>query len=349
MRHFSFVLAFASLLAACTSEDVMNVNNGAPINFRAGTDFSMTQSRGVMISTDGLSSFYVTAFNKDDKALFENQLFVFDNVLNGFASSMKYYFPSDGSDVKFHAYYPSLDELNATIANRKLVDYSPAENIKDQQDFITATASANKTTGASGVQLNFAHELSTVSFMAKNENEGYVVKVCGVRLGQVASKGTFDFVTSKWTLDDQKSNYEVITDPITLNNVGQEIFNQDYGFMLPQSFGNNHWDPANDPENNNKGAYVAFKINVKTNAGAPIFPKTGDTFEWVAVPMPSDATWTSGNYYCYQIDFTESLGYISPEDGDDAGDEGEKIKYGDGAIHFKAEVAKWAVKNIDLP
>lgn len=350
-KFFCFVGALAAMLVACTSDDVLDVQNGNPIEFRAGKDFCQTRGAAFVDTIyNTVPSFYVSAFNAAGNVMFEKEQYVFDTLQTKFSCSKTHYFPADGSNLNFCAYYPNLEDFGYTVTGKQLVNFSPKADFKDQVDFLTATATANSTSGAAGVPLNFQHRLAMIDFNAKNMNEAYVVKISGIRLGHIASKGTFNIENNTWTLaSSEETNYEsVLADSAyVLNNVSQNIFKDRYAFLLPQSFASNSWSPATDPTNSAEGAYIAFKISVKTSGGVKVFPaeSSADEFAWVATPIPSTWEWTAGYLYNYTIDFTDSIGYVSPEDG---GDEGEEIKYGEGKIDFHVTVTSWNPQDLNL-
>lgn len=214
-KQFMFMAMAAMLIASCSSDDVVSTNTGRAIDFRTSVG-----TRGAETTTDNITKFWVTAIDGNNANYFSKQEFTKDGSF--FTSSPLYYWPAGKLD--FVAYSPSETDLGATVTInntiKTLADFSPAEQIANQKDFVTATASGTRAANeTNGVELTFAHQLSQIEIKAKNSNTGYVYKVVGVRIGKPVSKGTFTFGANTWALTTtEKSNYavEYATDEKTL-------------------------------------------------------------------------------------------------------------------------------------
>ena len=324
-------------LASCAKDSVKEVNKGHAIDFRVAT-----QTRATETTTANLSTFYVTAIDAKGSNYFTNAAFT--KIEEYFSSSPAYYWPGDGSDLEFYAYAPAAETLGATatIDNtaKTLSGFSPAAQFADQKDFVTATATGNKTNETSGVALTFDHQLTQIEVKARNANEAYVYKIKGVRIAQPVSKADFDFTTKQWTPSTEKAIYQVqYSNEITLNTYGQCIMKTegDNAMLIPQQLV--AWDAENDKTNTAKGAYLSVYAQVETTEGARVYPNVdGMDYAWLAVPI--DTKWEAGYKYVYTLDFTNGAGYSDPLDGPETG--GTVLG---GAIKFTMDVNPWGEKS----
>lgn len=349
MKKQLFLTAMTALvMVSCSEENVLDTNKGNAIDFRAAMG-----TRAQETNTANMSSIYVTALDARNENLFSDQLF--SKSGNFFTSTPAYYWPGDGSTLTFYAYSPSKTDLGGTLtitsATKKLTDFSPATDISNQKDFVTIKATGNKTNETSGVQLQFEHRLVQIEVKAKNTNEGYQYKVKGVRIGMPVSKGTFDFDANTWTLNSEKTNYEVTYETERmLNGMPASIMktDDDNAMLIPQQL--TAWATATDKTNVAKGAYLAVKVKITTKAGAHVYPvANGGDYDWVAVPI--ETNWVAGNKYVYTLDFSNGAGKVDPEkvvDPDDNYQPGDDIL--GGAIKFTVNVTDWTeqAENINM-
>ena len=323
-------------LASCAKDSVKEVNNGHAIDFRVAT-----QTRATETTTANLSTFYVTAIDAKGSNYFTNAAFT--KIEEYFSSSPAYYWPGDGSDLEFYAYAPAAETLGATVSidnsAKTLTGFSPAAQFANQKDFVTATATGNKTNETSGVALTFDHQLTQIEVKARNANEAYVYKIKGVRIAQPVSKADFDFTTAEWTPSTDKAIYQVqYNNEITLNTYGQCIMETegDNAMLIPQQLV--AWDAENDKTNTAKGAYLSVYAQIETAEGSRVYPNVdGMDYAWLAVPI--DTEWEAGYKYVYTLDFTNGAGYSDPLDGPETG--GTVLG---GAIKFTMEVNPWGEK-----
>ncbi|MDE5786621.1 MAG: fimbrillin family protein [Duncaniella sp.] len=340
-------------LAACTEQEipVSATRDGNAIDFRPAMG---TRSRATETTNDNLSQFTATSFLGDTN-YFTNVNFAKGS--DGFFTSVaKYFWPGDKTDLSFYAYSPSEEELTSTggtivmePTTKQLQDFSVAEEIADQVDFITAYATGNKEDNeASGVELTFDHRLAQIEVRAKSDNQQYKFKVTGVRIGRAQYLGTFDFTTNEWTLDDWHDTavYTSSCDEVTLSSNPVSIMGASGNAMLlPQTL--TPWSPTNDPDNVAREAYLSVLVNISTEDGAVIYPFPSDTrkdasgnvrkYAWASVPLSE--TWEAGKKYIYTLDFTEGAGNVDPDDPTP----GEPV-LGD-PIKFTVKVTDW----VDTP
>ena len=110
MKKFLLWSGIAVLaIAGCAKDQTSEVNNGYAIGFRAGAGTKATE-----LYTYQLASFYCTAVDAKDANFFTNVGFARSG--DYFASSPAYYWPADGSTLKFWAYSPSNEIMGTEVA-----------------------------------------------------------------------------------------------------------------------------------------------------------------------------------------------------------------------------------------
>lgn len=238
---------------------------------------------------------------------------------------------SETNEMKFYSYSPSQDELGADIVPTEgqtgltLENFTVAEDIADQVDFITSMASGTKSKNeTNGVELTFDHRLSQIELRAKSESKTYTYKVCGARIGRAQTTGSYDFNSNTWTLDKWGNTeiYDAYCDTITLTADPVSIMGPSGNAMLiPQKL--YAWDPSADPDNVARDAYLSVLVQITRNDnGYRMYPFSDDTektedgnyrqFAWAAIPL--SGTWEQGKKYVYTLDFTNGAGFIDPDD-----------------------------------
>ena len=304
------MIAIASLaIVSCTKDNTKEINKGQAIDFRVAI------TRATETTTDNLENIWVTAIGETGNSHFTKVEFTKDGSY--FVTPNAYYWPSDGSSLTFYAYAPSeaaIDGESLTIdgTEQKLTGFAPAEAVKDQIDLTAAVASGSKNDSESGVELIFDHILTQVEIQAYSNNTGYKHKVKGVRIGNVGSKGNYDFKLRDWTLTGEQDDYEITYDtPIELTSEFKNIMGDNGNAMLiPQTL--TAWNLKNDPTNTANGSYIAVLVNIETADGAIVFPKTKDEYDWVIFPLEGE--WVRGFKYVYKMDFSNGSGYTGGGD-----------------------------------
>ena len=349
-KLFMFMAMAAMLIASCSSDDVVSTNTGRAIDFRTSVG-----TRGAETTTENINKFWVTAIDKAGANYFSKQEFTKDGSF--FTSSPLYYWPAGKLD--FVAYSPSETDLGVTVTInntiKTLADFSPAERIANQKDFVTATASGTRAANeTNGVELTFAHQLSQIEIKAKNSNTGYVYKVVGVRIGKPVSKGTFTFGANTWALTTtEKSNYavEYATDEKTLTADAATMMGEGGNAMLlPQQLV--AWASETDKKNEADGAYLALKIQITTKDGARVYPAKGD-YDWAAVAIGTK--WEAGKKYVYTLDFSNGAGKVDPEKPTPTPDPDKPDPFNPGddilgkPIKFTVEVTEWTPADQSVP
>lgn len=355
MKKALLLMSVAGLaLASCTEQDeAVRANEGQAIDFRPAM---AALTRASETTNANLKSFDATALLGTSQ-YFRN--ITFSKGTGGFYTSQdNYYWPGDDSSLDFYAWSPSANELGAEITidsqTKELTDFTVAEDIADQVDFITANASGNKKENeSSGVELTFDHRLSQIELRAKTDNKTYVYKVAGMRIGRPQTTGSFNFADNTWTLDSWHDTfvYESSCTPVTLTSDAQNIMGESGNAMLlPQTL--TAWDAVGDPDNVARQAYLSVLINITTaDTGVRIYPFPTDTkkdengnlreYAWASIPI--SGTWEQGKKYIYTLDFTDGAGNVDPDDPTPG-----KPVLGD-PIKFTVQVNDWVDAPLPTP
>lgn len=364
MKKGLILLGFAIVaLSSCTKDTTKVVNNGHAIDFRAAT------TKGASLDyTYDLNSFFATAIDATDANYFTNAGYA--RVGEYFTSNPAYYWPADGSTLTFYAFSPSAESLGATVSisasEQKLYGVTPEKDINDQVDMVVAKAQGSKADEATGVMMNFSHRFSQIRLEAKNTNSDYEYKVAGVRINNLIKSGDFDFSDNSWDLGTDLEDYTLeyaqgneitvgySSTLLTRTENANNSYDTNNAIVLPQTL--TAWNPENDPENNEDGAYLAVKINICAATGDQIFPATEGEYEWVAAPVA--CTLEEGNKYVFRLDFSYGAGYTDPDDGPTSKVLDEDIKFtlsvnalespSEGASIRKALEGNWLAKKIEI-
>lgn len=325
MKNTLLLIPLAMLgLASCSDDVSTSVNLGDAIEFRPAMG---SFTRASETTNANLNDMNVTAFLGDTK-FFENVNFAKGN--DGFYTSQhNYLWPADNSQLTFYAYSSDIDNLNGTLTwdatSKKLENATIPDEIADQIDFITASATGTKDNNeTAGVPLTFNHQLSQIELQAKSDTQDYTVEVSAIRIGRAEYMGTFDFTTSEWTLDEwhDKAVYDSsLSSPVTLSATPVSIMGDSGNAMLlPQKL--TPWSPKGDPDNAARGSYLSVLIKITTPEGVVLYPYPSDTkldsngqkreYAWASIPI--DTKWEAGKKYIYTLDFTHGGGNVDPDD-----------------------------------
>ena len=337
-----FVIAAASLLAvtSCSVDEVVggNVLSNNEINPTARIVGDVKDARAVETKITNLGKFTVNAFQTGDANYMNNvEYTTSDNGSSWTTAAGKFFWPVEG-DLHLYGYAPAAPGKNGTFKIDKdaqtLTDFVPFETADAQQDFVYAKSTGNNATnGTTGVELNFQHALTEISVAAKNSNTAYTVKVTGVKLGNVKTKGTFTFPSiansaASWTLSDvaeDVGSYEttwstasVLTSSVSTLDEANVAF-----MLLPQQL--------EKSEKASEKAYLALKVNI-TMQGSKVI-RDG----WAYIGL--NTNWEMGKHYTYTVDFSDGAGQ----------DENGKQIISGKEMALKVKVTPWNAKAVDLP
>ena len=361
-RVLSLMCIAALAFTSCSRDEIRETQSPESISFRTP---ALTKAQEVS-SIDKLDDigFYVTAYLvKETESTPEYSLY-FNNEhyfwsLESFVSETPYYWPSDGSELKFYAFSPASTEFGVeaptTADNGSLMfeDFTPAESIFEQDDLLVAVKATsedqakddfenqeNQTTERhAGIALEFSHALSQIRINAINNHERYVVKVKGVKLGNIPTGATYTFgETGSWSfpaspeLADYTATYN---DPVTLGSNSSALLpNEEGAMIIPQQL--TAWDPATPDDG---GAYIGVLVNITTKAddsseaASQAYPATKGEYDWVAIPISTNLE--TGMKYTYTLDFSDGAGY----------DETTGTRIGND-IKFNVRVSDWSVEYV---
>ena len=331
-----FVMAAACLLAvtSCSVDEVVggNVLSNNEIGLNTRVD-----SRAVETKITNLGKFTVNAFQTGDANYMNNvEYTTSDNGSSWTTAAGKFFWPVEG-DLHLYGYAPAAPGKGGTFKIDKdaqtLTDFVPFETAAEQQDFVYAKSTGNNATnGTTGVELNFQHALTEISVAAKNSNTAYTVKVTGVKLGNVKTKGTFTFPSiansaASWTLSsatEDVGSYETTWSTATeLTSSVSTLDEANVAFMLlPQQL--------EKSEKASEKAYLALKVNITMQGGKVI--RDG----WAYIGL--NTNWEMGKHYTYTLDFSDGAGQ----------DENGKQIISGKDIKLNVKVAPWDAKAVAL-
>ena len=306
MKTKSYLYAMTALLALTScSEDAVDELSKSEIGLSVHMDDFQGKggSRAIETNTGNFQNFKMTAFiegrpNYIDNVNYSKNGSSWDNNIGSF-------FWPIGSCLNFYAYAPENPGQAGTITINKdkqtLEGFAPKTNVAEQADFVYANEYSGNTPGSAnyptGIGLNFHHALSEITVCAKNENTAYDIKVSGVKIGNVISKGDFTlpYVRKReaaWTLSSEKGSFTGTANTTSLAAGATQIGGTDATFMLiPQQLAKA--DKAVD------GAYIALHILATSNGKT-----TYDGWSYVGI----DTNWEMGKHYDYVIDYSNGGG-----------------------------------------
>lgn len=367
---FLFAALATAAMAACSTDEVIDVNKGNAISFRTSVDKA---TRTTIYSNSSLmDKFKVTAIG--NSATYFSDLEVTGKTENNtttWTPASTYYWPIYSLD--FYAYAPT--DLNSTSgatvsidnSSQNISDFQPNSDVSKQQDLVVALAKS-KTTTTSAVALNFKHALSQVDVQAKCSNENVTVKVLGVKFVNIGTKATLTFSANEqndiysWGTTSETAAYmSGVSSAVTLTSTAASIMGDaDHFLMIPQTL----TAATSLTTATQTGAYISVLCQVSVKQGGStsatqIFPQTADKYAFAAVPI--SGTWEAGKKYTYTLNYgdgsseygggcgvvdptqkiPDNSGYSAPENATDfenAGTAGNNIL---GAISFSVSVEDW--------
>ena len=306
-----FMMAAACLLAAtsCSQDELAGSSplSGNEIGLTAIIGGDVKDTRAVETKITNLGKFTVNAFQSGEANYMNNvEYTTSDNGSSWTTAAGKFFWPVEG-DLHLYGYAPAAPGASGTFKIDKdaqtLTDFVPFATAAAQQDFVYAKSTGNNATnGTTGVELNFQHALTEISVAAKNSNTAYTVKVTGVKLGNVKTKGTFTFPSiansaASWTLSsatEDVDSYETTWSNATaLTSSVSTLDEANVAFMLlPQQLEKS--DKASEK------AYLALKVNITMQGGKIIHDG------WAYIGL--NTNWEMGKHYAYTVDFSEGAG-----------------------------------------
>ena len=357
MKKSLFILAGLALLgtSCAKTEEVVETSSGRAISFN-GYAAKLTKAAKTDVTAETLESFNVTAIGNNEVYITNETYTKKGNV---WESNPVHFWPTYSLD--FYAYNtPAATtgftrEITTTV---QTLTVTPSSILGEQEDLVAAYAvskSATNTNADGAIVLEFKHYLTQVIVKAKNSSsDNYTVVVDGVKLANLAGDGIYTFSDGKMTASSEKinsassSDYSATFPSKTLTGEAQEVMTgagTGRWYLIPQTV--KAWD-LNESENSSNGTYLALKVKITTSNGAKIYPASGETSAWMAVPVPAGLDFLQGKRYNVTLDFyslsNHGAGYVDPEapgelDGDaETSDAGKKIRE---VIMFQTSVSAW--------
>lgn len=377
-RKLFFAAMAATALASCTNDDLVEVNQGEGIAFRASLDKALT--RGTTTNLQNLNAFNVTAFGQDEANNYFTNMPVTSNDKGAtWKTGATYYWP--GFDLKFFAYAPQdLNNVSIDKDAQTITDFAPDQAVAEQKDLLVSYNTGNKQNNeAKGVAMNFKHALSQIEVQAKCSNEKIKIEVIGLKMVNAAAKANFTFPAdetktdytmqqSQWTElkeKDEHSKAYIIKDKdkmVTLRKDAQSLMFGEGGMMLiPQQL--TEWDGTASKT----GAYLSVLCRIYSldNGNETLLyprPVAGDNkdgkYAFSAVAI--NTNWEPGKKYIYTLNFcgenggageidpnpTNPVDPIDPDVEEKPGTGGEEIL--GKPISFTVTVDAWTDQTEDV-
>lgn len=369
MKKTTIILAGLALIAAsCAKTEVVS---SGPEGGEKGISFSAYTARPTKaqdeVTTDNLNAFKATAIG-NSAVYFDGVTFTKSTTY--WESKPAYLWPAYALD--FYAYNTPAEDhgtftptINTSSQTIKVV---PSTTLAEQEDLVAACAkdqTEKYDNGTNAIALTFNHYLTQVVVKAMNSSSKHTVVVDGVKLANLSGEGTYSFSDNKMTAtaanvnSNTSADYSETFTEKTLTAEAQEVMTTEgtsgSWYLIPQTV--KPWDRDNNMTNKDAsssststydhGTYLALKVKISTSS-EKIYPVTGETSAWMAVPVPEGLKFEQGKKYNVTVDFfsqdKNGAGYVDPEDpgeldGDTTNsDAGKKIS---GIIKFSATVNTW--------
>ncbi len=333
-KKLLFAALAASVMVSCSNDDIVDVNHGEGIAFRASLDRALTRANATTL--ENMTEFNVTAIGNGQN-YFTNMPVTSDDKGSTWKPAHTYYWPS--YDLSFFAYAPQEPGGTVSIDNseKKITGFSPSQKVSDQKDLVVSYNKGDKKNNeGNGVAMNFKHALSQIEVKAKCSNEKIKIEVLGVKMENAAAKADFTFpqevTDSKYSLSQKQwENLQEVNNHskaymikgennMVLTDKAQSIMFGDNNFMLiPQK--QTKWDGSADT----KGTYLSVLCRIYSLDGDKetlLYPRpTQDDnkngkYAFAAVGI--DIDWKPGMKYTYTLNFCGDgggAGEIDPNPG----------------------------------
>lgn len=372
-KNFFLAAVVLAAMSSCSKDEVVEVNNGNAIAFRASLDRAI--SRGSETDLNNLQAFKVTAIG-NDKNYFTNLVVNSSDGGRTWQTASTYYWPSFG--LAFFAYAPQdLGSGVVSIDNsaKKITGFSPSQTVAEQKDLVIAYNKGDRMKNEKpGVALNFKHALSQIEVKAKCMNQNIKVEVLGVKVMNVAGTADFIFPEDKptdssyelsqgqWTNAKETQGYLIKgTTPVTLTSTAQSIMMDAGNFMLiPQTL--TKWDGTAVAT----GAYLSVLCRISSIDGGNevlLYPlaTSGDdkNGKYGLSAVAIDTNWLPGKKYTYTLTFCgndSGAGRIDPNpNSSDPMIDPTPVTGGTGGdlilgapIKFTVTVDNWTQESVDV-
>jgi len=328
-KNLLFAALAASVMVSCSNDDIVDVNHGEGIAFRASMDRALTRANATTLQN--MTEFNVTAIGN-------NANYFTDMTVTKIGDEWKpahtYYWP--GYELSFFAYTPKISGVSISNDSKAIKDFSPAQKAAEQKDLLVSFNKGDKTNENNGIAMNFKHALSQIKVLAKCSNDKIKIEVLGVKMENAAAKADFTFpkevTTTDYTLpqeqwsnlqekDDHSKAYMIKGEKnMVLTDKAQSIMFGDNNFMLiPQA--QEKWNGTDSKT----GTYLSVLCRIYSLDGGKetlLYPRpTQDDnkngkYAFAAVGI--DIDWKPGMKYTYTLNFCGDgggAGEIDPNPG----------------------------------
>ncbi len=302
MKKYFFVALAATALASCSSDEVVELNEGNEIKFTAIAD-NDSRAATVYCNNNKMSKFtvYASAGTKD---FISGE--VYTNQDGTYTTDKKRYWPESDA-LNFYAFENCTGTFNWTAGQVPTVTgFSPAEQVSKQVDFVYAVEPNAKKTQTGVLALNFRHALSMIEFQAKCENPDLEIEILDVKVGNALGTADFTFPagTTQNVVEDH-SQTNLGTAPTNVGTWSQWTLaganNKDFTFTT--SVGD---DIVNDltassivvNSTNSKTAPVSLSVSIGNDAEGGSYTRNNKqsmlllpqkTKAWAADPVAQDS------------------------------------------------------------
>lgn len=348
-KNYWILAAAAVALAACSNDDTIAVNQGIEeantINFSTIVE---GQTRAAGITTANIESFYVTANRGTDIYFGATPVeFAKDNTTDpvSYRSETKYYWPSEGK-LDFYAFAPATG-TGSTITRTDSTHFSvtPTTTPASQQDFVYGVVrQQDKTTGGTGVALNFRHAMSDVIIQLKNSSTDKDVTVGNVAIGYILPTGAFapafktaagseaGFCTNgtnisnvtaasetgyyiapgAWTASGTRTSYTQAANTTSYTSATATTALPADMILVPQELQNAAAYSAAAADSPFNGACITVQVKIQDKQGHYL---AGTASNFVTAMWPLAATqWLPGHKYTYTLDLAGGGYYTTNQD-----------------------------------
>lgn len=204
MKKSMFLVAIAATaLASCTSDELVQVNNGNEIKFAIAAD-NDSRAATVFCNANLMPGFQVYAGYQNEGAW---STFIEEDLITVLSDgkctqSETRYWPEKGTldfyglvNLNGDGYTLESasnldDQITWGVETPVVNDFTPNADVTKQTDLLYAVATG-KSSSSAPVMMNFRHALSQIEFRAKNDNPALQVFVSAVRIGQTYAKGSY--------------------------------------------------------------------------------------------------------------------------------------------------------------
>ena len=235
MKRLTFwAITTAAMLASCNNhdrseQDVLPSDRNA-ITFLV-SDQPLTRYEAESADISSLTrkgrGFSVTAVTGEERIIDDAKFFANESCECEADDGMTYYWPTDGSEVSFYAYYPS-EQHNDDVRQCSLdVDYGTLRmNPNGETDIMAAHYEGDVLTNDGNVFFNFKHLLSQVAINVSCDRSGlppYTEFVLNNLSIVAPASSIYDFNTGQVVVEGEEREYSFIKESISVYDYPEHI------------------------------------------------------------------------------------------------------------------------------